>query len=236
MAETNEKIKRVKMKIKWGFRYTNYLILILAVGVIGYFKLPYWYNLISLLLALIFEIVITQRRSKVEKLINTAQNLKRLSDSFSVFVYTSRDNSIPSIFKAFLANDVFTTGYGKGIKGWKLYLELQTKNLFDEYSEFKTDLGRYIENPKEKSELSDILMRFEKLVISHYKLHHNFLDIINDAGILPKELGQKYKEFKKEYDDFYSNLKGYTSDFEEIAPDVFTGKYWANELPTVNFA
>lgn len=222
-------------KIKRVFRYTDYLLLILAVGVIWYFKLPPWYNLIFLLLALISKIVIDQKKSKVERLINTAQNLKRLSDSFSTFVYSNRDNSIPSIFKALLANDVFTKRYGKGIKGWKLYLEEQTKHLFD-YSEFKTDLERYIENPKGKSELSDIIRRFEKLVRSHYKLHQNFLEIIKDAGILPKELGQKYNEFKKEYDDFYSNLKGYTRDFEEITPGVFTGKYffdWAKELPEV---
>ena len=222
------------MKIKWVFRYANYLILIPAVCAIGYFKLPYWYNPLFLLLALISEIVITRRKSKVEKLINTAQNLKRLSDSFSIFVYSNLDNSIPSIFKALLANDIFTKKYGKGIKGWKLYLEDQTKNLYHEYSEFTTALERYIENPKGKIELSDIIMRFEKLVGLHYKLHLNFLEIIKDTyDILPEELGQRYREFKKEYDDFYSNLRVYTSDLKDIAP-MDTEKYFfdrAKELP-----
>jgi len=225
------------MKIKWVFRYANYLILIPAVCAIGYFKLPYWYNPLFLLLALISEIVITRMKSKVEKLINTAQNLKRLSDSFSIFVYSNQDNSIPSIFKALLANDIFTKKYGKGIKGWKLYLEDQTKNLYHEYSKFTTDLERYIENPKGKIELSDIIMRFEKLVGLHYKLHEKFLELITDAGILPEELGQRYKEFKKEYDDFYSNLRVYTSDLKDIAP-MDTEKYffdWAKELPEVEF-
>ncbi|HJH27689.1 MAG TPA: hypothetical protein C5S37_13220 [Methanophagales archaeon] len=147
-------------KIKRVFRYTDYLLLILAVGVIWYFKLPHGYNLIFLLLALISKIVIDQKKSKVEKLINTAQNLKRLSDSFSRFVYNNWVNSIPSILDALLANDVFTNGYGKGIKGWKLYFKEKTKNLYHEYSEFTTDLERYIENPKGKIGLSGIIMRF----------------------------------------------------------------------------
>ena len=226
------------MKIKWVFRYTNYLLLIPAVGVIGYFKLSYWYSIISLLLVLISEIVIAQRKSKREKLINIAQNLKRLCDSFSIFVYSNRDNSIPSIFGALLANNVFMNAYGKGIKGWKLYLKEHTKHLFDDYNEFKSDLEIYIENPKGKRELSDIIRRFGKLVGSHYELHLNFLEIIKDTGISPNDFGQRYNDFKKEYDDFYSNLRGYTSDFEENAPNVFTGKYyfdWAKELPNVEF-
>lgn len=224
------------MKIKWVFRYTDYLLLILAVGVIWYFKLPHWYNLIFLLLALISKIVIDQKKSKVEKLINTAQNLKRLSDSFSRFVYNNWVNSIPSILDALLANDVFTNGYGKGIKGWKLYFKEKTKNLYHEYSEFTTDLERYIENPKGKIELSGIIMRFEKLVGLHYKLHEKLLELITDADmVLPEELEQRYKEFKKEYDDFYSNLRVCTSDLKDIAP-MDTEKYffdWAKELPGV---
>ena len=232
------RIKIDKMKIKWGFKYTSYLILIPAIFAIGYFKQPYWYNPLSILLVLIVEIVKDQWIGKKEKLINAAKNLKRLSDSFSIFVDRGRNNSIPSIFKALLANDVFTERYGRGIKGWKLYLEEQANNLLNDYNEFKSDLDRYIENPKGKSELSDIIRRFGKLVKSHYKLHLNFLDIIKDMGILPKELGQKYKEFKTEYDDFCSDLKGDTSDFEEVAPSVFIGKSFsgrAQELPEVEF-
>lgn len=64
---------------------------------------------------------------------------------------------------------------------------------------------------------------------SHY-VYHSVL--INDTGILPKEPGQKYNEFKKEY-DYYSNLRGYTSDFGSYDKNVYLFQV-LNEQETIN--
>ena len=56
-----------------------------------------------------------------------------------------------------------------------------------------------------------LIREFLNLVGLHYKVHENYIEMVNDVG--DREFEQGYSDFKKQYDEFHKGLR-------EIAPDL----------------
>lgn len=168
--------------------------------------------------------VVDLQKGKKEEMTKLAESIDRLSTQFSKFTYGSCGYSIRSIAKDFISK--YRTKSEK-IKGWEAYFDQDwgiPGQLFNTYRSFERKAREYIESPKGKEELLVLIREFLNLVGLHYKMHTNFLEMVRDVG--DGEFEQRYKEFKKEYDEFHRGLRGIASDLKKVASVELSGTFY----------
>ncbi len=217
-------MRKLKLRIgKWAFSYLDVLIILVVTIVILVLSLPSWSILIAPILVLVIKPILDSQRGKKEEMTKVAESIDRLSTEFSKFTGGFWGCSIRSISKDFISKH----GNNEKIKGWEAYFD-QDRGipglLFEAYGSFERKVREYIGSPKGKEGLSVLIREFLDLVGLHYKMHANFLEMIRDVG--DGEFGQRYNEFKKEYDEFYRGLRGIAHDLKKVASMDLEGKFY----------
>lgn len=223
-------MRKLKLRIrKWVSSYVGELILLLGTVIIyGFFKSPeLLYALFIVVAVIIIKNILDWRKARQEPMTKLAESIDRLSTQFAKFAGVASWNySIRSIANEFISK------YGtksEKIKGWTAYFDQDrgiSGQLSNTYRSFERRLREYIENPKSKAELSGLIREFLDLVGLHYKMHENFGEMVKDVDVSDKEVGQRYNEFKKEYDEFHRGLRGIAPDLKSVVSVELEGKFY----------
>ena len=234
-------MRRFKLRIgKWFFSYLEYIIAIFVTLGLYLVKdfinplLPSWLLVFPFIIALVVRSIRDMVKVKKEEQAKLADSIDRLVTEFSKFTKGSCGYSIRSIAKDFI--NKYGTKSEK-IKGWVAYFKNlgMPAQLFKNYGGFEKRWGKYVENPRGKEELSELIIEYLNLVGLHYKMHENFRAMVRDVG--DTEFEQRYNEFKKEYDEFHRGLRGIAPDLNKVVSVELEGKFYydfAKDFPEVN--